>query len=221
METKTRIAYYYSIAAVTVVLLMSEVRGDKMLLHMFEKALVNSSYSLYTLQNFYFNPLPRYSYGSLCLRVDVILDGDIINPSPLVDCDAAFAIYEDINSIYNFSSKYVLQLLHNDGGTSELIDLLSYSGSGNIFFMMDPTFCMITKALAKSLDFNSKDDTVMIDNKDDYIEILISGKLENMPCRDDAVHDMRMLLVWVSIFGASLNVPHTCRLCCAIAVYQE
>lgn len=192
METKTRIAYYYSIAVVIALLLTSETRGD--LLHMFEKALVNSKDSLSTLQDFYFNPSPsRNKHIWFCLAVKVTTN-QINNPLPPDECEAAF-------DFGTFTSSHNLHVL-SEGGTSQLSDLLASSWSTSMFYIFDPTFFIIMKALANDI----------YDNDDEYgdnnywnINIELTEELEYMPCRDDAVYAMRMLLVWVRIYHNNIS----------------
>ena len=178
------------IAVVTALLLTSETRGDQIrLLHMFEKALVNSKDSLFTLQDYYFNPSPsRNKHKWFCLAVTVTTE--INNPLPPDDCEPAF----DLETYPpTFSSVHNLQVLSEDG-TSQLSDLLASSWSTSMFYVFDPTFFIIMKALAN--DIYDIDD----DYGDDWnIDIELNEELEYMPCLDDAVYAMRTLLVWVRI----------------------
>ena len=205
-EKKYLFYYHYSatLSIVIALLLFSETRsqpsGDyavqARLRNMYEEALVNSNESLYTLQRMYFNPSPRSKYrSSFCLQVNVTID----NPPPLdQQCNATFVDG-------HFISQYVLHLLSDDGYTSRLADFLSYTGTDSTFYEFDPTFYATMQALAISIDTDTSN-VVVYDNSRDYsITIDISGQFEHMPCRDDAVDAMKMLLMWVSSIHASIK----------------
>ena len=198
-EKKYLFYYHYSAALVIALLLFSETRsqpsGDyavqAKLRNMYEEALVNSNESLYILQRMYFNPSPRSKYrSSFCLRVNVTID----NPPPLdqqYKCNATFVDG-------HFISQYVLHLLSDDGYTSRLADLLSYTRTDVFFYTFDPTFYATMQALAISIDTDTSNVVVYDSSRDNSIKIDISGEFEHMPCRDDAVDAMKMILMWVS-----------------------
>lgn len=214
--------YHHSVAVLIALLLVGETRGQLQdnqtltrltLLNMFEEALANSSMSLFKLRQIYFDPSAKYT-KSVCLDVTVTID-NILGDSDPNQCirGAAFVkyayhstdIYADSN--YTFSSQHQLQLLSDDGGTgtSKLGDLLSYSFSAVMFYAFDPTFYKIMQVLTKSLEIDPysypSENFITID-------IHISGELEVMPCWEDAVHAMRMLLVWVrnTLLASQLDV---------------
>ena len=166
---------------------------------LFEGALLNSSESLNTLQNVFFNPSNIRSPESVCIEVTVTVDNinniqkgqeDYCYVGAAFHCDdSSFPWSEaECSSGWYFTSFYELKLADGEkSGISQLSDLLTYSRNTGMFFVFDPSFYTIMEALSVSLD-----DTFSfgnIPNMDDQalpsssIAIHISEDLQQMPCR--------------------------------------
>ena len=169
----------------------------KMLLGLFETALLNDNDVLWTLQEIFFNPDSKQSPENVCLSVSISVE-DIADPvnkhcddySDNPEMSQAF-IYDDLWRTWYFNSYYELQQQVDDGesDTQELINLIKYSGSTSIFYSFDPSFYSIMQTLSSSivLMFPNGDDS---DYSNDYaqINIAISTRLDENPCWDDVVY---------------------------------
>ena len=77
--------------------------------------------------------------------------------------------------------------------------MLSKYGSTGVFYAFDPTFFSTMKAFASSIAVSFPYyDSNIDDNVNIKICMHISTGLGEMPCRDDAVAALEMILVWVS-----------------------
>ena len=175
---------------------------------LFEEALLNSSESLDTLQQFYFNPSNIHSPVSVIIGVNVTVDNINIPKGQEDHCygDAAFHCDNssfpwsetECSSGWYFVSSYELQLADGDSGTSQLSDLLTNSRSNSMFFIFDPSFYTIMEALSVSIDDTFSFGNTPITDQES-IAIHISEDLQQMPCAWEADVALRMVLVWVSI----------------------
>ena len=192
--------------------------GRKMLLDLFETALLNDSYTLWTLQKIFFNPDSKQSPEKVCLSVSISVE-DIADPEREYYCDdfsddsemwQAF-VYDNFSGTWFSNSYYELHQQVDDdiSDTQELANLITSSGSTSIFYSFDPSFYSIMQTLSSSiaLKFPYYDDS---DYSNDYaqINIAISTRLDKMPCWDDAVYALRSVLMWVSI-----NCPQNAMSC--------
>ena len=186
---------YAPVLVVTLLLLSVETRCQQlqdnrvqrnMLMKMFEEALLNSSESLYALQNIYFLPTFKQSPPSVGLSVTVTVD-KVKNSAPPPNCEYGPAFLNG-----TFYSKYILQLIPHVQRLSNLLTTYKPVGALCTF---DPSFYSIMKVLATSSDiFNHNVDYEYMGT---YINIHIGKELEEMPCWNDAVVSLEMLLVWV------------------------
>ena len=217
LETKcnTGIVYYYSATVVIALLLLSETRGQSddlndeinlELLHLYEEALVNNNLSLYRLRKLYFNPSPyTYMYSSsFCLQVFITVNNISGPRATSENCNAAF------DPSHSFRSFCLLQPPHDSSDASKLNTLLSFSLSTDMFYLFDPTFYSIMQALAAT--------TYEYTYPDQHdININIDGELDFMPCWENAVYALRMLLVWVSTCKFKCQT-HACMYVCIRAI---
>ena len=223
----TTCTYYTFVTAL--LLLTAKVEGQAddvdnnifMLRNLFEEALVNSSVSLFQLQQIYFNPSSHYSPLSVCLTVTVHVDIDnILNPYDwhIFNCNDHYG--NDFESAFHckhpddtttckqleFTSTYALKLSDDGSDSTELSSLLTSSDNAGVFYTFDPSFYNIMKALSTS----SETPSPMIYGRyyaysaimmSEVINIHIKRSLENLPCRDNAIDALKMVLVWVSRFN--------------------
>ena len=227
MDQKVKCSLHGFISFVIALLLLSvAVQGQDqslVLRNLFKEALVNSSDNIFQLQQVYFNPSSVYSPTSVCLKVTVIVD----NIQNILEPDKCYISFENMNytipvseppafqrcnsffpnrctSGWYFASSYILNLADydDDGDTSQLSDSLTNSGSSGVFYAFDPTFYNIIKALsvsiALSFPLRTEPDISSVDSAD--IEIHISEDFPNMPCWSEVDIELRMVLVWVSIY---------------------
>ena len=174
-------------------------RKQQELSKLFEEALVNSSDSLWQLQQIYFDPysewIPALVYLSVLVTVNDVING---TPDPWCD-DTTFDYCSGYNDYINqcethhgqwlFSSDYALRPFP---GSSDLTTLLlSDPRSSDVFYAFDPSFYTIMKALASSLG-------PIPHTHDDVIQIHINTTLHDNPCQNDAVRALEMVLMWVS-----------------------
>ena len=188
---------------------------DQTLRDLFEGALLNSSESLNTLQRLYFNPTRIHRSASVRIGVNVTVDNitipkgqeDYCNQS--YDGDAAFHCDNssfpwsetECTSGWYFESFYELKLTDGEIGTSQLSDLLTYSGSTGVFYIFDSSFYTIMESLSVSTDPTfSFGNTFYFPSMDNQVSIVIhiSEDLQQMPCMWEADDALRMVLVWVS-----------------------
>ena len=226
---------FHSYSSVVIVLLLLSVtaKGQQIdyprsltLKNLLEEALVKSSENLWRLQKVYFNPSQISSPENVCLNVTVNVY-NITKPFDLVcddddddyETDPAFKLCDGFDSVLTpshscrpgfwcFWSSYQLKLADDQSGySSQLSNLLTTSGSTGVFYMFDPSFYNIMKALSASIevsfpffnDFDNYNDDTKIQNSTE-VNIQVDGSLNHMPCITDSVEAVRMLLVWVSTY---------------------
>ena len=177
----------------------------KMLLGLFEAALLNDSDALWTLQETFFNPDSKQSPETVCLSVSVSVQ-DIADPES-VYCDLsemgpAF-VYD--KGMWYFNSQYALhQQVEDDASdTQELANLITSSGSTGVFYSFDPSFYSIMKALSSSIALMAPYHEYKIVHA--HINIAVNTKFDEMPCWSDAVRALRSVLMWVSFKYLSTN----------------
>ena len=201
--------HYLTITVILLLLSVISVRGcpsdydpDKTrrtLVTLFEEGLVHNGDNLDALRQVYFNPSHKYSPASVYLNVKVTVNNItcLNSPWPYDDCDKAF---ESFGPEWSFDSMYILQLSNDESGSSQLSRLLSTLLITSVFEAFDPTFFTIMKALSSSFTpfFNplDQDDLCMECTRDIYIHL--SEDLEDMPCRNQAVDALKLVLMWVS-----------------------
>ena len=184
----------------------------KMLLDLFETALLNDSDALWTLQEIFFNPDSKHSPEKVCLSVSVSVD-DIAYPwsvhcdefldDPATEMQQTF-VHDYDSLVWSFNSYYELHQVADDASdTQELAKLITKSGSTSVFFSFDPSFYSIMQTLSSSIAlalpyaYAHYDDN-SYSNDYAHINIAINTKLDGMPCWDDAVYALRSVLMWVS-----------------------
>ena len=189
----------------------------------FEEALVNSKESLYQLQQVYFNPSQSSRPQKVCLDIVVTVQ-DIIDPNAKVcgnskesfenlpdDTWPAFKLCNDdplycLDCTYYgpwyLTSKCELKLANDQSGDSaQLSSVLTTSGSTGVFYVFDPSFYNIMKALSTSIDISFPYfhyNVAQNYQADSEVNIRINRSLEQMPCSSDAIDALKMVLVWVS-----------------------
>ena len=201
---------------IALIMLSMFVEADNMMKQrlnmLFEEALMNSSESLYVLQNLYFNP--KQSPEQVCISVTVTVENIVDLDPDHYRCSEyrgpAFNCPDDISTPtrycgqLQFTSVYELQLqtVSDESSTSQLTKLLTKSGSTGVFYAFDPSFYTLMKALSSSLEltfpgssFDDYDDDDL--DRTANIEIHIATELKVMPCWDDADSALEILLVWV------------------------
>ena len=186
---------------------------------LFEEALVSSSDSLWKLQQIYFDPSSDQSPALIYLSVSVTINNITNNTCwcnqttaicdmPVSDTNAAFDLYycsecNTYNSYYcteshygqwMFFSSYILQ----PSSSSQLAELMTTSGSTNVFYAIDPSFYSIMKALSNSIELLLESHTHSYEDPMRSIEIHINTTLHENPHRVNAYCALRMILVWVS-----------------------
>ena len=209
MGTKCRIRFPYCYAPLVVMalLFLSGTGGQQdydrdqtrqRLMKLFEEALVNSSENLYALQDVYFNPSSTKSPASVEVYVNVTVD-KIKHPTIPSYCnfypDLQLLAFSNDSSTYTSRSSYTLQLPRDQVDTQQLNDLLATTGTIEAFCSFESTFYTLMIALAASPSgANYYDQTRCT------LNIHIS-KLEQMPCMEDAVYALQMVLVWVRMIS--------------------
>lgn len=189
-----------------------------MLRNFFEEALVNSNESLFQLQQVYFDPTSHYSPSSVCVTVIVTVDNNIAHPAP-ASCSQSYLNYDDSVKAafecydpedttitckwWQFNSTYELKLPDNGRDSIQLSSLLTYPLNAAVFYTFDPSFYKIMKSCSLStLDISERSFPIQSDSlayeSSTKVKIQINKTLENMPCRNDAIYALEMVLVWVS-----------------------
>lgn len=183
---------------------------------LFEEALINSNESLYQLQQVYFNPKVKQGPGTVCAYVNITVNCIIVTESncsydhPAFECPGGYN-RTNCSGLWSLYSTYLLQLSNDEGGMSQLTNILTTSGSTGVLFAFDPFFYTIMKVLSNSLQLSFPRGIINIMFYDDHdlvldllyydeldLDIHMSSELEEMPCQEDAVNALRMVLVWVS-----------------------
>ena len=218
----------YSSVALVLLLLSVTANGQQIdyphsltLKNLFEEALVNSSESLWRLQKVYFNPSQFISPENVCLNVSMSVF-NITNPDNVV-CDNdsprentrpgfKFCSGSDpvpspnctIGSWYFWSSHQLQLKLPDDqsDNSSQLSSMLTSSAVTLMFHTFDPSFYKIMKTLSTSIEtslfyYNYYQGTIKTQNSTE-VNIQIKEHLEYMPCVNDAVDALKMVLMWVS-----------------------
>ena len=200
MGTKCRIRFPHRYAPLVVMalLFLSGTGGQQdydsdqtrqRLMKLFEEALVNSSESLFVLQNVYFNPSSKKSSASV--QVDVTVTVDEIKHPTISSYSCYPAFFNHDSSTYTSRSSYTLQLQVD---TQQLHDLLATGGTTDAFCSFESTFYILMTAMASPSGANYYDVSQCTLN----IHI---RKLEQMPCVEDAVYALQMVLVWVRMIN--------------------
>ena len=216
---------YSSVVIVLLLLVSVTAKGQQIdyphsltLKNSFEEALMNSSESLWRLQKVYFDPSQFISPENVCLNVSMSVH-NITNPDNVV-CDndpgeatpAAFKFCSGSDPIsspnctiglWYFWSSHQLKLSDDHSRySSQLSSLLTSQGVTQMFYTIDPSFYMMMKTLSTSIEISllylGSYGTIKAQNSTE-INIRINEHLEYMPCVDDAVDALKMVLVWVSI----------------------
>jgi hypothetical protein len=180
----------------------------KMLLGLFETALLNDSDALWMLQEIFFNPDSKQSPENVCLSVSISV-GDIANNDYDIVCDdfesessrqPAF-VNKDFSDGMVFNSYYELhqQVADDVSDTQELANLITNSGSTGVFYSFDPSFYSIMQTLSSSITLLIPYEGDFYSNDYSHINIAINTKLDDMPCWEDAVYALRSVLMWVSL----------------------
>ena len=186
----------------------SDEHERKMLLDLFETALLNDSDALWTLQNIFFNPDSKQSPEKVCLSVSISVDGIEYNKHESENFYKKSAFVYD--NLWHFKSYYELHQQVDDdiSDTSELANLISRSGSAGVFYSFDPSFYSIMKILSSSITlmFPVFDDSDY-GSKNSDINIVIPTKLDHMPSWDNAVYVLRSVLMWVSLICPQNAIP--------------
>ena len=247
--------YYTFVTAL--LLLTAKVEGQAvetddnimMLRNLFEEALVNSSVSLFQLQQIYFNPSSHYSPLSVCVQVSVTVDNNISHPDDYDDnCNDPYDIYNidrdlkpafDCNDLegttsdtckqWVFTSSYNLKLIDDGRDSAELRSFLTSSDNADMFYTFDPSFYNIMNALSTSsseIPFPIYDRSITYDSSSPIyqipeINIKINRPLENMPCKYDANNALKMVLVWVSLFCHGLVYLYAYISLCLLYSWQR
>ena len=229
LDLGVKVCFYSCISFVIALLLLSvTVQGQQStdkslkLRNLFEEALVNSSESLYRLQQIYFNPTSIRSPSPFCLNVNITvdnirnLDSSHCNSfyDSAFDCCNCYPNCSELTpncSKWCFTRGYELKLAEFESYSSQLSDLLTSSGITSVFNAFDPSFYTTIKALSTSIHdedlsfldsyYQSPSDLVR------DINIHISEDLDEMPCWYDADYALSMVLVWVSIRITKLLSP--------------
>ena len=176
----------------------------KQLSKLFEEALVNSSDALWKLQQIYFNPSSSQNPSLVYLTVVVTINDIIIDQcnydNNTYGCFCAFdkcsQYYGDDNcnnGQWVFSPYNKLQPFPIESSWSNLERLVTSSMISYVFYIFDPTFLSIMKALSSSVERRN-----MQENFAD-IKVHINTTLLNNPCWDDAISALGMVLMWVSL----------------------
>ena len=212
--------YYTFVTALLLLTAKVESQADDvddnimMLRNLFEEALVNSSVSLFQLQQIYFNPSSHYSPLSVCVQVSVTVDkNNIAHPDDFDDNCNDPAFYCDFEDFISdmckqlvFTSSYNLKLIDDGRDSAELSNFLTSSDNAGMFYTFDPSFYNIMNALSapssevpspiygSSITYDPSSPTIP------EINIKINRPLENMPCKYDANNALKMVLIWVSIY---------------------
>ena len=215
---------YYSCNSFVIALLLLSVtvKGQQStdkslkLRNLFEKALVNSSESLYHLQQIYFNPTSIRSPSPFCLNVNVTVDNIRNLDSSYCDSNYNDSAFFCCNchpncseltpncSKWSFTQSYELKLAEFESDSSELNDLLTSSGITSAFYAFDPSFYTTIRALSYSigdveLSFPDHDYQSSTGNLVRNISFHVSEDFDEMPCWRDADYALSMVLVWVSM----------------------
>ena len=66
-----------------------------------------------------------------------------------------------------------------------------------MFYIFDPSFYNIMKALSTSIEISFPYTFVEVTQVYAVVDIQLNRSLEQMPCRDDVVDALKMVLVWV------------------------
>ena len=177
----------------------------KMLLDLFETALLNDNDALWTLQEIFFDPNSKQSPEKVWLLASISVE-DIADPESdycervrFVAGSAFVRGYDNTSGIWVFNSYYELhQQVDDASDTQELANLIASLGSTNMFYSFDPSFYAIVKTLSSSQAY-AYDDNYYHSNGYAYINITINTELVENPCWDDAVYAMRSVLMWVSL----------------------
>ena len=119
------------------------------LLKLFEEAIMNDNYTLWKLQQIYFNPNSRQSSGQVCLAVYVNAQTIANLSCTCPRLSQKVAAFHGSSGYWHFDSFYELQLFHDVSGTSQLAKFLTKSGCTSLFYAMDPTVYSIMKTTVK------------------------------------------------------------------------
>ena len=225
----------YSSVVIVLLLFSVTAKGQQIdyphslaLKNVFEEALMNSSESLWKLHKVYFNPSRFSSPENVCLNVSMsvcnITNPDYVvcdNNSPRANTRPAFKFCSGSNPVpspnctvgsWYFWSSHKLQLKLPDDqndNPSQLNSMLTSSAVTLMFHTFDPSFYKIMRTLSTSIGtslfyYSYYQGTIKAQNSTE-VNIQIKEHLEYMPCVDDAVDALNMVLMWVSNTCSSSN----------------